>query len=137
MNNMTKEEIYRILKIAAGFELDKDNFASGSISKSFKTKYENFPHNDLMQEYIPYYPPIEWPEYDEEVWKEELEFPYEYNFEDVRFIQWPGGRHWYAKLGSIDIVDKYGNQKWNDKYYAIEVAKKWCKCGGNWSKYND
>lgn len=82
---------------------------------------------------LPYYPPIDWPEYDEEVWKEELEFPYEYNFEDVRFIQWPGGRHWYAKLGNIDIVDKYGYQKWNDKYYAMEVAKKWCKCGGDWN----
>lgn len=86
---------------------------------------------------LPYCPPIEWPEYDEEVWKEELEFPYEYNFEDVRFIQWPGGRHWYAKLGNIDIVSEYGEQKWNDKYYAMEVAKKWCKCGGDWSKYGD
>jgi hypothetical protein len=65
---------------------------------------------------LPYYPPIDWPEYDEEVWKEELEFPYEYNFEDVRFIQWPGGRHWYAKLGNIDIVDKYEYQKMNDIY---------------------
>ncbi len=84
---------------------------------------------------LPYYPPIEWPEYDEEMWKEELVFPYEYNFEDVRFIQWPDGRHWYAKLGNIDIVSKYGEQKWNDKYYAMEVAKKWCQCGGDWSKY--
>lgn len=86
---------------------------------------------------LPYAPLKDWPEYDKEVWKEELEFPYEYNFEDVRFIQWQGGRHWYAKLGNIDIVSKYGEQKWNDKYYAIEVAKKWCKCGGDWSKYND
>lgn len=85
---------------------------------------------------LPYFPPKEWPTYDEEVWKDELEFPYEYNFKDVRFIRWPGGRHWYAKLGSIDIVDKYGYQKWNDKYYAMEVAKKWCKCGGDWSKYD-
>lgn len=86
---------------------------------------------------LPYAPLKDWPEYDEEMWKEELEFPYEYNFEDVRFIQWPGGTHWYAKLGNIDIVSKYGEQKWNDKYYAMEVAKKWCKCGGDWSKYSD
>lgn len=86
---------------------------------------------------LPYAPLKDWPEYDKEVWKEELEFPYEYNFEDVRFIQWQGGRHWYAKLGNIDIVSKYGEQKWNDKYYAMEVAKKWCKCGGDWTKYND
>ncbi len=49
---MTKNEICNILKIATGFELDEDNFATGSISKSFKSKYENFPHNDIMQEYI-------------------------------------------------------------------------------------
>jgi hypothetical protein len=58
-------------------------------------------------------------------------------FEDVRFIQWPGGTHWYAKLGNIDIVSECGNQKWNDKYYAMEVAKKWCRCGGDWSKYKE
>ena len=49
---MTKEEIYNILKTTAGFELNEDNFATGSISKTFKTKYENFPHNNIIQEYI-------------------------------------------------------------------------------------
>lgn len=83
---------------------------------------------------LPYYCSLEHPEYDKEHFEEKLIYPYEYNFEDVRFIQWEGGRHWYAKIGSIDIVDKYGNQKWNDKYYAMEIAKKWCKCGGDWNK---
>lgn len=76
----------------------------------------------------------EHPEYDEEVWSEELTYPYEYNYDDVRILQWPGGHHWYAKIGSMDIVDKYGNQKWSDKSYAIEIAKRFCKCGGDWSK---
>ena len=49
---MTKDEIYSILKTAAGFELDEDNLGTGSISKTFKTKYENFPHGDVIQEYI-------------------------------------------------------------------------------------
>ena len=47
---MTKEEIYNILKTAAGFELGEDNFGTGSISKTFKTKYKNFPHNNIIQE---------------------------------------------------------------------------------------
>ena len=83
---------------------------------------------------LAYYPPIEHPKYDEEKWIEKLIYPFEYNYDDVRFIQWPDGRHWYAKCGSIDIVDKYGRQKWYDKSYAQEIAKKWCECGGDWSK---
>lgn len=83
---------------------------------------------------LPYYPPREWPEYENEKWSEELVFPYEYNYEDVRFLQWPGGRHWYAKIGNIDIVDRYGHQKWSDLSYAQKVAKDWCHCGGDWSK---
>jgi len=92
--------------------------------KTYKDRIKRFIDGKPMffTDGLPYYPPIDWPEYNEEVWKDELEFPYEYNFENVRFIQWPGGRHWYAKLGNIDIVDKYGYQKWNDKYYAMEVV---------------
>lgn len=86
---------------------------------------------------LPYYPPIEWPKYDGEVWKDELEFPYEYQYENCRFLQWPGGRHWYVKIGNIDIGDSYGNYKFSDKSYAQNVAKMWCKCGGDWSIYKD
>jgi hypothetical protein len=87
-----------------------------------------------LRDGMPYYCANEHPEYDEEVWSEELVYPYEYNYDDVRFMQWPGGYHWYAKIGSMDIVDKYGNQKWSDKSYAIEIAKRFCACGGDWSK---
>lgn len=83
---------------------------------------------------LPYYCSLEHPMYDEEKWSEELVYPYEYNYDDVRFIQWEGGCHWYAKIGSIDIVDKYGHQKWSDKSYAQKIAKEWCQCGGDWSK---
>lgn len=105
--------------------------------RTFKDRIKKFTEGKpiFFTDGLSYFPPKECPEYDEELWKEELEFPYEYNFEDVKFIQWKGGRHWYAKLGSIDIVSEYGEQKWNDKYYAMEVAKKWCKCSGDWSKY--
>lgn len=49
---MTKEEIYSILKIAAGFELDSNNLGISSINKTFKSKYESFPNNNVLQEYM-------------------------------------------------------------------------------------
>ena len=84
---------------------------------------------------LPYYCANVHPTYEDEVWKKTFEYPYEYQYDDCRFIQWPEGRHWYAKCGNIDIVDKYGNQKWSDKSYAQKIAKEWCKCGGNWDEY--
>jgi hypothetical protein len=42
----------------------------------------------------------------------------------VRFMQWPGGRHWYAKYGEEDVkVD--GELKWDTKEQAERAAKKW------------
>ena len=87
-----------------------------------------------LRDGLPYFIGLEVPEYEEEVWSDDLIYPYEYNYDDVRFLQWPGGYHWYAKIGSMDIVDKYGRQKWSDKSYAMEIAKRFCKCGGDWSK---
>ena len=104
--------------------------------KTYQDRIERFLEGRtiFLTDGLPYFPPKEWPEYDEEVWKDELEFPYEYNYEDCRFLQWPDGRHWYVKIGNIDIGDKYGNYKFSDKSYAQKVAKAWCKCGGDWSK---
>ena len=42
---------------------------------------------------------------------------------DVRVLVWPGGIHYYAKIGSLDVVDKDGNQKWGTEKEAIEAAK--------------
>jgi hypothetical protein len=60
---------------------------------------------------------------------ETLTFPdeAEYNIDDVRFLQWPGGTHWYAKIGKFDICDDMGDYKWNCKGDAIEAAKWWVK----------
>jgi hypothetical protein len=30
--------------------------------------------------------------------------------------------HWYAKIGSFDVVDQFNNQKWNSKEEAKEAA---------------
>lgn len=46
--------------------------------------------------------------------------------EKPRFIQWPGGTHYYAKIGDEDIVVD-GKQKWDTKEEAEEAAKKFMK----------
>lgn len=112
--------------------------ATSLEDRTFKDRIEMFNKGKAiyLRDGLPYYCCNVHPTYDEEVWKETLEYPYEYQYDDCRFIQWPEGRHWYAKCGNIDIVDKYGRQKWPDKSYAQKVAKAWCHCGGNWEKYN-
>lgn len=46
--------------------------------------------------------------------------------EKVRFIQWVGGTHWYAKIGDEDIVVD-GRQKWDTKGEAEDAAAKYLK----------
>lgn len=41
---------------------------------------------------------------------------------DINIISWPGGKHYYAKVGNYDVVVN-GVQKWNTKYEAREAAK--------------
>jgi hypothetical protein len=43
--------------------------------------------------------------------------------DDVKYVQWTGGYHWYAKVNKEDVVDEIGNQKWNTKKEAEEAAK--------------
>ena len=103
--------------------------------KTYQDRIKRFLSGKLiyLSDGLAYYPPIEEPTYDDEIWEETLEYPYEYQYDDVRFIKWPDGRHWYVKIGNIDICDKWGNYKFSDKSYAQEVAKKWCECGGDWN----
>lgn len=62
----------------------------------------------------------------EHYYSDTLSFPTErYTLDDVRYIQWDGGIHWYAKIGKIDIVDSNGNQKWNTKAEAEQAAKEY------------
>lgn len=46
---------------------------------------------------------------------------------DVRFIQWDGGKHWYAKVNKEDIVDEFGRQKWDTKEDAEKAAEWYIK----------
>lgn len=65
--------------------------------------------------------------YDDEVWSDKMEYPIKdvYTIDDVRYIQWKGGSHWYAKVGNIDIVDQDDRQKWDTKEEAIKAAQNW------------
>lgn len=42
--------------------------------------------------------------------------------DDVRIIQWQGGKHYYAKIGNHDVIDAKSNQKWNSEKEAKEAA---------------
>jgi len=47
--------------------------------------------------------------------------------DQVRYIQWKDGIHWYAKIGTADVVDKFGNQKWNTKTEAKMAVEEYLK----------
>jgi hypothetical protein len=53
---------------------------------------------------------------------------------DVHYSQFPGGEHWYASVGCIDIKDKDGNIKWNTITEA-EKATEWFLHGENGINY--
>ena len=56
---------------------------------------------------------------------ESLTFPDEEKptLDDVRFLVWEGGKHTYAKIGKLDVVDADGNMKWNTRSEAEDAAK--------------
>ena len=58
-------------------------------------------------------------------YSDKLEYP-DFNkptLNDVRFIQWDGGKHWYAKVNKEDITDEFGRQKWDSKREAEDAAR--------------
>ena len=61
----------------------------------------------------------------EEYYSDELVYPDLLipTLDDVKYVQWTGGYHWYAKVNKEDVVDELGNQKWNTKKEAEEAAK--------------
>jgi hypothetical protein len=61
----------------------------------------------------------------ETYYSDKLEYPdfKKPTLDDVRFIQWEGGKHWYAKVNKEDITDEFGRQKWNSKEEAENAAK--------------
>lgn len=62
----------------------------------------------------------------ETVIKEKLVYPDDekMSLDDVRYIQWDNGTHWYAKIGKFDVIDENKNQKW--------LTKEEARCAANW-----
>lgn len=46
---------------------------------------------------------------------------------DIKISRWPNGKHFYAKVGNIDVVDSGGNVKWNTHYAAQMAAERFMK----------
>ena len=69
----------------------------------------NNPHFEIIERY--YSDKLEYPDFKKPT------------LDDVRFIQWDGGKHWYAKVNKEDITDEIGRQKWNTKGEAEKAAK--------------
>lgn len=91
---------------------------------SFNKHHRTLLTNNMIETFL-----LDTDEITEEKKMETLTFPDEtqYCIEDVRYIMWDGGIHWYAKIGKLDICDKQGNYKWNTKTEAIKAAKWWIK----------
>lgn len=47
----------------------------------------------------------------------------QYTESDISITKWQGGKHYYAKIGKITVVDSDGCIKWNTYDYAYAVAK--------------
>ena len=62
--------------------------------------------------------------YEDEIYSDVLKYPSsKYSIKDVRYIVWPSGKHYYAKIDNIDIVDMLGNQKWDTREEAQKAAE--------------
>jgi S-adenosylmethionine hydrolase len=48
-----------------------------------------------------------------------------YTESDIKIKKWWGGLHYYAKVGEVDVVDEFGNVKWNTEKRAREIALKY------------
>lgn len=56
--------------------------------------------------------------------QETLQFPEDkLSASEARYLKWDYGKHWYAKIRDLDVVDKDGNQKWSSKIAAQEAVK--------------
>jgi len=49
---------------------------------------------------------------------------YVYTEEDINVTKFEGGRHYYASVKGIEVIDEDGDRKWNTWNYANEVAKR-------------
>lgn len=50
-----------------------------------------------------------------------------YTEDDINIVKWDNGRHYYAKIGNIDVSDENGNYKWNYASIAMSAAREFLK----------
>lgn len=50
-----------------------------------------------------------------------------FDIQDVRFSQWRGGTHWYARLPDGTDIEVDGDLKWNSRKEAVAAAKKFLR----------
>lgn len=56
--------------------------------------------------------------------KEVLAWPLkDYTENDISVTKWPGGKHYYAKIRNIEVVDEEGDIKWSSTEEAERQAK--------------
>lgn len=44
---------------------------------------------------------------------------------DIKITRWPGGKHYYAKIDTLEVKDEAGKIKWNTKAEAQRQAEKY------------
>jgi len=52
---------------------------------------------------------------------------YVYTEKDINIRQFEGGRHWYASVGGIDVIDDFFGRQFNTYDYAHQTAIKFMK----------
>ena len=66
----------------------------------------------------------------DEEWKEGLIYPLnanQYDYDKVEYYQ-NKDNDWEARVGNVQVMDKYGRTSWSIKSYVKEVAR--CFCSG-------
>jgi len=56
---------------------------------------------------------------------DEIEILSKYIKDDIKITRWRNGKHFYAKIGHIDVIDEFDNVKWNTEKKAKDVAIKY------------
>lgn len=50
---------------------------------------------------------------------------FKYTEKDIKITKFDGGKHYYATIGGLEVVDQWGDKKWNTYAYAEQIAKKY------------
>lgn len=57
----------------------------------------------------------------DEITIDSMVYPHKFSEKDIRVVVWPGGTHFYPKIGNLDVVWN-GRQKWDTEREARNAA---------------